>query len=105
MASIQDRITETDGRSTGFDYLRLGLALAILVVHTWRTAYGPEGWKEVAPGWVYLYIVPALIPCFFAVSGFLVAGSLLRCKSIDTFLILRVLRIFPALATETLLSA
>ena len=42
---------------------------------------------------------------FFALSGFLVCGSLVRCRTLGTFLALRVLRLFPALVVETVLSA
>ena len=37
---------------------------------------------------------------FFALSGFLVAGSYFRTKSIGQFVMLRVLRIAPALAVD-----
>jgi peptidoglycan/LPS O-acetylase OafA/YrhL len=42
---------------------------------------------------------------FFALSGFLVAGSYARCETVASFLFLRMIRIFPALAFETLISA
>jgi peptidoglycan/LPS O-acetylase OafA/YrhL len=42
---------------------------------------------------------------FFALSGYLVAGSLERSKTILTFIGLRVIRIYPALAVEVALSA
>jgi peptidoglycan/LPS O-acetylase OafA/YrhL len=42
---------------------------------------------------------------FFALSGFLVAGSLERSQSLITFLGLRILRIVPALAGDVILSA
>ncbi len=42
---------------------------------------------------------------FFALSGFLVAGSLERSKTLLTFLALRLIRIYPALAVEVVLSA
>ena len=42
---------------------------------------------------------------FFSLSGFLVAGSLERCRTLVSFAGLRVMRIFPALVVETLLSA
>jgi len=42
---------------------------------------------------------------FFAVSGFLVAGSALRLKRTATFLAFRAFRIFPALLVEVTLSA
>ena len=47
----------------------------------------------------------ALVGAFFALSGFLVAGSALRTKSVRVFLSFRVLRIVPALMTEVALSA
>ena len=42
---------------------------------------------------------------FFALSGFLVASSLERCKTLFTFLGLRAIRILPALAVEIFISA
>lgn len=45
------------------------------------------------------------VPSFFALSGFLVAGSLFRTNHLPTFLTLRVLRIFPALCCEVVISA
>jgi peptidoglycan/LPS O-acetylase OafA/YrhL len=46
-----------------------------------------------------------VLPMFFALSGFLVAGSLERSKTLIMFLGLRILRIVPALSVEVLLSA
>ena len=45
------------------------------------------------------------MPMFFALSGFLVAGSLHRTKAITTFVGLRAIRILAALAVEVILSA
>ncbi|MET4483346.1 peptidoglycan/LPS O-acetylase OafA/YrhL [Bradyrhizobium sp. F1.13.3] len=45
------------------------------------------------------------MPMFFALSGFLVAGSLLRSKTLIAFMGLRAIRIFPALGAEVVLSA
>ncbi len=105
MRSIEDRITATADRSTGFDYLRLGLAVSILVTHTWATSFGEAHINDRLSPWITVCFMPALVPCFFALSGFLVAGSLERCRTLIAFLGLRALRIFPALAAETLLSA
>ncbi|NOJ44623.1 acyltransferase [Bradyrhizobium sp. WSM 1791] len=49
-------------------------------------------------------MVRFIVPSFFALSGFLVAGSLER-NTILAFLTLRFLRIFPALCVEVLISA
>lgn len=100
---IGERIAETGGRSTGFDYMRIILAVAVVLWHSFTTAYGN--------GFAYSFlttplrpIVAVIVPMFFALSGFLVAGSLFR-NSVATFIGLRVIRIVPALAMETLLSA
>ncbi|GAA4021034.1 acyltransferase [Actimicrobium antarcticum] len=50
-------------------------------------------------------IVLSHVPMFFALSGFLVAGSAFRVRSVKSFLALRGLRIFPALGVEVVLSA
>ena len=46
-----------------------------------------------------------LVPMFFALSGFLVAGSLERARTLGMFIGLRAIRIFPALLVEVVLSA
>jgi len=45
------------------------------------------------------------VPMFFALSGFLVAGSAMRTRQLTRFLGLRLLRILPALFVEVFLSA
>jgi peptidoglycan/LPS O-acetylase OafA/YrhL len=88
--------------TTGFDYLRVGLALAVLCFHViYVSNHALSGWlwrSWFAP--FYLGVLPA----FFVLSGFLVSGSLFR-NSVPQFLSLRALRIFPALAVEITLSA
>jgi peptidoglycan/LPS O-acetylase OafA/YrhL len=46
--------------------------------------------------------IPAL---FFSLSGFLIAGSLERCRTVIFFAGLRIFRLFPALVVEVSLSA
>jgi len=46
-----------------------------------------------------------ILPMFFALSGFLVAGSLERCPTLASFYGLRILRLAPALTVEVTLSA
>lgn len=86
----------------GFDYLRLTLALYLFFWHCvcivdegngkliWDSALGP--------------LHRSVLPMFFALSGFLIAGSFERNSAIN-FVTLRALRIAPALALETVLSA
>jgi len=101
--TLAEKLDLTAGRPTGFDYMRISLALAVFAWHTILTTYGHDH-----QFFSNLYIFSAIswiLPSFFALSGFLVAGSLERCKTIAGFLYLRVIRIFPALIVEILLSA
>ena len=88
--------------TTGFDYLRVGLALAVLCIHVINIS--DHGlWTWLWSSWFAPFYL-CVLPAFFVLSGFLVAGSLFR-NSIPQFLSLRALRIFPALAVEIVLSA
>jgi peptidoglycan/LPS O-acetylase OafA/YrhL len=100
--SLAERLNATNGRPSGFDYLRLGLAVSVVIVHSVRTTYGVDSelWTTA-----FRPFVRAIIPMFFALSGFLVAGSLERSKTTLTFIGLRLIRIYPALAVEVALSA
>ncbi len=92
------------GRATGFDYLRLILATAVLCSHSIDISYGIRFAVHLESG-PFRPLIAALVPMFFAVSGFLVAGSLDRCRSVVSFMGLRALRILPALAFMTVLAA
>lgn len=101
---VSERILITGGRATGFDYLRFVLAISVILFHTVVTALGAEAQSRAVQTNLGL-ILQAILPMFFALSGFLVAGSLDRSKSIAVFLGLRIFRIFPALAVDTLFCA
>jgi peptidoglycan/LPS O-acetylase OafA/YrhL len=101
--SIAERLDATKGRPTGFDYLRIILALGVIVAHAFPLSYGIQyayQLERTPLGGFQAWIVPM----FFALSGFLVAGSLER-NPIGVFVGLRVIRIAPALAVEVTLSA
>jgi peptidoglycan/LPS O-acetylase OafA/YrhL len=102
--SLEHRMIETGGRATGFDYLRVLLACAVIIWHAFGVTRGmPFTFKvEDSP---FRPLIMAILPMFFGLSGFLVAGSLFRNSAISTFLGLRAIRIFPALAVESLFSA
>jgi peptidoglycan/LPS O-acetylase OafA/YrhL len=104
MTTIGDQLIATNSRSTGFDYMRVGLAISIICFHSVITSYGlvaQSAFQETPAA----MLTVQLVPMFFSLSGFLVAGSLMRTKTVISFLGLRALRIFPALCTEILLSA
>lgn len=94
----------SQGRPAGFDYLRVGLSVAIMAFHAVRAS---AGFAVDQAAWHTWLEVPlkAAVPMFFALSGFLVAGSLERCRTLPGFLALRMSRIYPALMVDVLASA
>ena len=99
-----DLLDRSAGRASGFDYMRLALAAAIICVHSVMCSYGQAA-QDVILRRPWGRPFELLVPMFFALSGFLVAGSWERCRSMISFLGLRVLRIFPALTFQVVLSA
>jgi peptidoglycan/LPS O-acetylase OafA/YrhL len=102
--TIGDRMRAVGDRSSGFDYMRLILAAGVIVLHGSIVCHGQlveiEVWQSPARP-----IFRMILPMFFALSGFLVAGSLMRSRTLVMFLGLRIIRIFPALSVEVALSA
>lgn len=104
MPTLQQKLAATNNRPSGFDYLRVGLATAVIFFHSLDLMAG----RNVAYSDFYGALQPfydLMLPMFFALSGFLVAGSFARSASLVSFLGLRLLRLFPALFVETILSA
>lgn len=103
--SFAERLTSTDNRPSGFDYLRLVLSLGVIAWHAHWLCYGIDPEKG---SWADRILTPlawSIVPLFFALSGFLVAGSMERAKTLIGFMGLRAFRIVPALSVEVLLSA
>lgn len=102
--TFSDKLALAEGRPSGFDLMRVILAIAVVCQHSMNTTLGINKTLELlatplrAP-------VAFVLAAFFGLSGFLVTGSLLRSKSLISFLGLRVLRLGPALAIEVMLSA
>ena len=94
-------LDENKGFGPGFDFARVFLAFNVLAWHSVLVARGTYGSALEGAGWILNYSV---LPMFFGLSGFLVAGSAQRLD-IRNFFINRGLRIFPALIVEILLSA
>lgn len=101
---IKDKMAAAKNRPSGFDYMRIVLAVAVVSVHFVTVDYGDKVADALWHTW--RRPLPAIVlPMFFALSGYLVAGSLLRSKSLISFGGLRILRIAPALSVEILLCA
>lgn len=103
MRTLQETSSISNHRPTGFDYLRVLLSVCIIAWHSISVCYGSEfeavHFTQIRP------LVLFMVPSFFALSGYLVAGSLFRTNHLPTFFTLRVLRIFPALCCEVVFSA
>lgn len=100
----------TRGRTSGFDYLRIILSCIVILAHCRVVTYGlaavnPSGAALLQHPPLIQPILWSVVPGFFVVSGFLVAGSLTRVKTIFEFAMLRILRIVPALFVETVIAA
>jgi peptidoglycan/LPS O-acetylase OafA/YrhL len=99
----EDRVRDAKLRTSGFDYMRFVLALTVICAHCENIGLGPDSHSRFYPFMLPFWRV--VLPFFFTLSGFLVAGSLERCRTMVSFIGLRALRLIPALATETVLSA
>ncbi|MEO8297508.1 MAG: acyltransferase family protein [Burkholderiales bacterium] len=104
METLGTRMDGVKGFATGFDYLRIGLSLAVLAWHSYGYTHGIEASSVLADKWAAWLTLPVL-PMFFALSGFLVTSSLERTGNIGIFMWHRAVRIVPALAVEVFLSA
>jgi peptidoglycan/LPS O-acetylase OafA/YrhL len=100
--SLDQIMVARRGQTTGFDYLRVGLSLGVLLVHCL--------WISYTAGWTWLWsawpgpVERSILPAFFILSGFLVLGSLFR-NTLPQFVALRIVRLVPALAVEVVLTA
>ncbi len=99
-----DIMAEHRGMGPGFDALRLGLAFLVLAMHSISVSYGPAFDTELWGLPVFKQVHSAVLPMFFALSGFLVTISAVRTRRLGTFLAHRGLRIVPALLTEVMLT-
>ena len=101
--TIAERWDELKRRPSGFDYMRIALSVAILLWHSYGLTYGDSAAAYIMTQTPLGVLLKMILPTFFALSGFLVSSSMSRNK-VFTFLGLRAIRIFPALAVEITLS-
>lgn len=102
--TIERRMAARDGRTAGFDYLRIVLAISVIAFHSAITSYGVGPDRALAEGWIRPFTT-AILPMFFALSGFLVASSLDRARTLVEYAALRALRLVPALFVEVCVAA
>lgn len=102
--TITQRYARIGGFTHGFDYLRIALAVGVLLQHSALSSYGDGVMSQYWASPVRIVLAP-ILPLFFALSGFLVCGSLKKNPTAGSFMTLRAIRLLPALAVEVLLSA
>jgi peptidoglycan/LPS O-acetylase OafA/YrhL len=102
--TILDEMRSAGPGTTGFDYLRIGLATAVLTWHSIILSTGSAPLDRALWSGPFRFLPAAILPMFFALSGFLVSASLERAR-LHQFLALRMLRIVPALAVVVVLTA
>jgi len=98
--SVGAILDENKGVGLGFDFLRLFLSVVIVVDHCYQNFLGDR-----APTFLVQPALYTILGIFFALSGFLVTGSAIRTMALPTFISFRIIRLAPALAVETILSA
>lgn len=103
LSTFDQRLSAAQGRPSGFDYLRITLAVAVMAWHAPLLTIG-EPFRNYVAAHDLTAIPNFIVPSFFALSGFLVAGSLDR-NDLASFMTLRAIRIFPALVVEVFVSA
>lgn len=91
-------------RNNNFNLLRFIAAAAVLVSHAWPIVLGP-GTKQPLEEATGSTLGHYAVVLFFAVSGFLITGSLLREGNFARFSVARALRIFPGLFVSILFVA
>ena len=101
MITVKTVLESYKGIGPGFDFLRIALAFLIVANHSFLIVDGSYGYVDTHRLWAFFG--PA-VPMFFALSGFLIAGSAQRLKLKD-FLLNRGMRIVPALAVDIFVSA
>lgn len=97
MTSLGSQISSR--KSNNLNILRLLLALAVIVSHSYPVAQGPGGDTRGEPlnTWTHQQESTGAmaVDLFFLISGLLVTASWLRSRSMQDYLMKRVLRIYP----------
>lgn len=91
-------------RDNNFNLIRMAAALSVTVSHAWPASIG-TGAIEPLEAALGLSLGTVALHVFFAISGFLVAGSFVRSRGIADWAAGRGLRLFPALTAVVLGSA
>ncbi len=102
-AKLQMLLSKLSSRPTNnFDIIRLWAALVVLISHSFPLAgTSPVAWHRFFFGYEPTILA---VGSFFVISGFLITGSVER-RDMPAYATARLLRIIPALAVVSVLSA
>ena len=98
MQTLGSVLDKKGGVSTGFDFLRVILALGIVFVHSFGVSQGK------AYSLPQTLVSLSIVPMFIALSGFLVTRSATRLSTKD-FMLNRACRVLPAFTVDVLIGA
>lgn len=101
MTSLDDQLRANDNFGPGFNFARIVLAYGVVAWHA--VAIAENGAERAAQSVVWPFMF-AILPMFFALSGFLVTGSAMRLP-LREYLLNRGFRIVPALGVDIAISA
>ncbi len=93
---------KTGGRDNNFNLIRAIAALAVLVSHAYPIAIGDTAVEPLKTALGHTLGTMAVF-AFFVLSGFLIATSFDRAKSLRAFTLARVLRLMPGLVVSLLI--
>ena len=91
---IADR---SNGRDNHFNLIRILAATGVLVSHAYPLSLGKAAVQPLEAQLHGLSLGTVSVWIFFAISGFFITRSFDRKRSVPSFLVSRVLRLFPAL--------
>ena len=95
-----------DRRENNFDFIRLALAVLVIYSHSFALGMGQEDREPVFRLTGHQMTGGAIaVNLFFVMSGFMIAASAERSRSILDYLKRRVLRIYPAFIAAMLVGA
>lgn len=92
------------GRDNNLNLIRMLAATAVLVSHAWPIALG-TGTGEPLKSLTGYSLGTLSVMVFFVISGFLITASFERSSSARSFILARVLRLFPALLVNLIFVA
>lgn len=104
---MDDTFLDRDNfRRNNFGALRLILALFVLLSHTFAAYYGDDSAQEILlrASHAQMDLGAFAVNAFFAISGYLITLSWLRTPRMKTFLMKRVLRIYPGFIVASIVS-